>query len=70
MKTVLEAKNITKIYETVGNKFEALKEINLQVQDGELCKELHHGELTRKQFFQQVVDVMSVISGGAIDDVI
>ncbi|MED0962243.1 ABC transporter ATP-binding protein [Bacillus paramycoides] len=40
------------------------------IKDGELCKELYRGKLTRKQFFQQVVDVMSVISGGALDDFI
>ncbi len=31
MKTVLEAKNIEKVYDTGGNKFAALKGINLQV---------------------------------------
>ncbi|AJQ57584.1 ABC transporter ATP-binding protein [Bacillus thuringiensis] len=40
------------------------------IKDGELCKELHRRKLTRKQFFQQVVDVMSSISGGVMDDVI
>ena len=35
-----------------------------------LYKELHRGELTRKQFFQKVVDVMSSISGGMADDLI
>ena len=40
------------------------------IKDGELYKELHRGELTRKQFFQQVVDVMSSISGGMADDLI
>ncbi|MCD2334451.1 ABC transporter ATP-binding protein [Bacillus cereus] len=40
------------------------------IKDGELCKELHRRELTRKQFFQQVVDIMSSISGGAMDDII
>ncbi|HDR4763980.1 MULTISPECIES: ABC transporter ATP-binding protein [Bacillus cereus group] len=40
------------------------------IKDGELCKELHRWKLTRKQFFQQVVDVMSSISGGVMDDVI
>ncbi|CAM4163579.1 bacitracin ABC transporter ATP-binding protein [Bacillus manliponensis] len=40
------------------------------IKDGELYKELHRGELTRKQFFQKVVDVMSAISGGAADDII
>lgn len=35
MKTVLEAKNIKKVYDTGGNTFEALKGINLQVQEGE-----------------------------------
>ncbi|MCM3734563.1 ABC transporter ATP-binding protein [Bacillus cytotoxicus] len=40
------------------------------IKDGELFKELHKGELTRKQFFERVLDVMSMISGGAVDDVI
>lgn len=40
------------------------------IKDGELFKELHKGELTRKQFFERVLDVMSTISGGAVDDVI
>ncbi|PEB89175.1 MULTISPECIES: ABC transporter ATP-binding protein [Bacillus cereus group] len=40
------------------------------IKDGELYKELYRGELTRKQFFQQVVDVMSSISGGAISELI
>ena len=40
------------------------------IKDGELYKELHRGELTRKQFFQKVVDVMSSISGGMADDLI
>ena len=35
MKTVLEAKNIEKVYDTGGNKFAALKGINLQVKEGE-----------------------------------
>lgn len=35
MKTVLEGKKIKKVYDTGGNKFEALKGINLQVQEGE-----------------------------------
>lgn len=35
MKTVLEAKQIKKVYDTGGNKFEALKGINLQVKEGE-----------------------------------
>lgn len=34
MKTVLEAKNIEKVYDTGGNKFAALKGINLQVKEG------------------------------------
>ncbi|MEB2590008.1 bacitracin ABC transporter ATP-binding protein, partial [Bacillus cereus] len=33
-------------------------------------KELHRGELTRKQFFQQVIDVMSSISEDKADDLI
>lgn len=33
MKTVLEAKNIEKVYDTGGNKFAALKGINLQVKE-------------------------------------
>ena len=40
------------------------------IKDGELFKEVHKGELTRKQFFGRVLDVMSAISGGAVDDVI
>lgn len=40
------------------------------IKDGELCKELHRGELTRKQFFQKIVDVMSAISGVAIEGLI
>ncbi|EEL68497.1 ABC transporter ATP-binding protein [Bacillus mycoides] len=40
------------------------------IKDGELYKELHRGESTRKQFFQKVVDVMSSISGGMADDLI
>ncbi|MEI4803231.1 ABC transporter ATP-binding protein [Bacillus sp. NPDC077411] len=40
------------------------------IKDGELFKELYKGELTRKQFFERVLDVMSTISGGAVDDVI
>ncbi|PEZ54023.1 bacitracin ABC transporter ATP-binding protein, partial [Bacillus anthracis] len=35
MKIVLEAKNIKKVYDTGGNKFEALRGINLQVKEGE-----------------------------------
>ncbi len=35
MKTVLEATNIKKVYNTGGNKLEALKGINLQVKEGE-----------------------------------
>lgn len=35
MKTVLEAKQIKKVYDTGRNKFEALKGINLQVKEGE-----------------------------------
>ncbi|PFB89829.1 bacitracin ABC transporter ATP-binding protein, partial [Bacillus thuringiensis] len=40
------------------------------IKDGELYKELHRGESTRKQFFQKIVDVMSSISGGMADDLI
>ncbi|MEC2708026.1 ABC transporter ATP-binding protein [Bacillus thuringiensis] len=40
------------------------------IKDGELCKELHRGELTRKQFFQKIVDVMSAISGVAMEGLI
>lgn len=40
------------------------------IKDGELFKEVHKGELTRKQFFGRVLDIMSAISGGAVDDVI
>ncbi len=35
MKTMLEAKGISKIYDTGGNTFEALKDIHLQVKEGE-----------------------------------
>ena len=35
MKTMLEAKGISKIYDTEGNTFEALKDIQLQVKEGE-----------------------------------
>ena len=35
MKTMLEAKGISKIYNTGGNTFEALKDIHLQVTEGE-----------------------------------
>ncbi|TKH15926.1 ABC transporter ATP-binding protein [Bacillus wiedmannii] len=40
------------------------------IKDGELYEELHRGVLTRKQFFQQVVDLLSAISGGMADDII
>lgn len=40
------------------------------IKDGELYEELQRNELTRKQFFKQVVDVMSTISGGSANDVI
>ncbi|WML34882.1 ABC transporter ATP-binding protein [Clostridium sp. OS1-26] len=40
------------------------------IKDGELYKELHRSRLTRKQFFQQVVDVMSAISGGSVNEAI
>ncbi|PFD99115.1 hypothetical protein COE15_26015 [Bacillus cereus] len=40
MKTVLEVKNIKKVYDTGGNKFEALKEINLQMQEGEFIGDM------------------------------
>lgn len=36
MKTLLEAKGISKIYDTGGNTFEALKDIHLQVKEGEV----------------------------------
>ena len=42
----------------------------IMIKDGELYKELHRGELTRKQFFQQVIDVMSSISEDKADDLI
>ncbi|PEZ56378.1 bacitracin ABC transporter ATP-binding protein, partial [Bacillus anthracis] len=35
--------------------------------DGELYKELQRGKLTRKQFFQEIVDVMTAISGVAME---
>lgn len=40
------------------------------IKDGELYQELQRNELTRKQFFKKVVDVMSTISGGFVNDVI
>lgn len=40
------------------------------IKDGELYEELQRNELTRKQFFKQVVDVMTTISGGSENDVI
>ena len=40
------------------------------IKDGKLYTELRRGELTRKQFFQQLIDVMSTISEGSVDDVI
>lgn len=40
------------------------------IKDGELYQELQRNELTRKQFFKKVVDVMSTISGGSVNDVI
>lgn len=40
------------------------------IKDGELYEELQRKDLTRKQFFKKVVDVMSTISGGSANDVI
>lgn len=40
------------------------------IKDGELYQELQRNDLTRKQFFKKVVDVMSAISGGSVNDVI
>ncbi len=40
------------------------------IKDGKLYKELHRGDMTRKQFLQQIIDVMSSISGGAINELI
>ncbi|PEU75644.1 bacitracin ABC transporter ATP-binding protein [Bacillus cereus] len=40
------------------------------IKDGELYKELYREKLTRKQFFQRVVNVMSEVSGGMVDDII
>ncbi|HHK5565869.1 bacitracin ABC transporter ATP-binding protein [Bacillus anthracis] len=37
------------------------------IKDGELYKELQRGKLTRKQFFQEIVDVMTAISGVAME---
>ncbi|MFJ7557532.1 ABC transporter ATP-binding protein [Bacillus thuringiensis] len=37
------------------------------IKDGNLYKELQRGKLTRKQFFQEIVDVMSAISGVAME---
>lgn len=39
------------------------------IQDGQSAKEIHRGEKTRKQFFQMILDELSLI-GGATDDVI
>ncbi len=40
------------------------------IKDGQLYSELQRYDLTRKQFFKQVVDVMSTISGGSANEVI
>ncbi|SCC54728.1 Uncharacterized protein BC05F1_04393 [Bacillus wiedmannii] len=40
MRRVLEVKNIRKVYDTGGNECEALKEINLQVQEGEFIESM------------------------------
>ncbi|MED2765457.1 ABC transporter ATP-binding protein [Bacillus thuringiensis] len=42
----------------------------IMIKDGELYKELHRGNLTRKQFFQQVIDIMSFITEDRADDLI
>lgn len=39
------------------------------IQDGQASKEIFRGEVTRKQFFQRILDELSMI-GGASDDVI
>ncbi|WP_313471036.1 ABC transporter ATP-binding protein, partial [Lysinibacillus sp.] len=41
----------------------------LFIQDGQLSKEIHRGTLTRKQFFQEILQVLSSIGGG-VNDVI
>ena len=38
------------------------------IKDGKLYKELHRKGMTRKQFFQQIIDMMSSISGGATNE--
>ncbi|PDY54784.1 ABC transporter ATP-binding protein [Bacillus toyonensis] len=42
----------------------------IYIKDGNLYKELQRGKLTRKQFFQEIVDVMSAISGVAMEGLI
>ncbi|MGE7110570.1 ABC transporter ATP-binding protein [Lysinibacillus sp. NPDC047702] len=41
----------------------------LFIQDGQLSKEIQRGTLTRKQFFQEILQVLSSIGGG-VNDVI
>ncbi|QDQ00515.1 ABC transporter ATP-binding protein [Lysinibacillus fusiformis] len=41
----------------------------LFIQDGQLSKEIHRGTQTRKQFFQEILQVLSSIGGG-VNDVI
>ncbi|CDN39391.1 ABC transporter ATP-binding protein [Bacillus mycoides] len=40
------------------------------IKDGEIYKELFRGDLGRRPFFQQVVNIMSEVSGGMVDDII
>ncbi|MGG1330208.1 ABC transporter ATP-binding protein [Bacillus tropicus] len=40
------------------------------IKDGEIYKELFRESLNRQPFFQQVVNIMSEVSGGMIDDII
>ena len=50
MKTMLEAKGISKIYDTGGNTFEALKDIHLQVKEENLLALWDRLVLVRRHF--------------------
>ena len=50
MKTMLEAKGISKIYDTGGNTFEALKDIQLQVKEGEFVGIMGPSGSVRRHF--------------------